>query len=66
MNKAASALPYKLANQGTDTRLIHDYLGHKNIQHTRGVTPRGTPTDSTTFGPGNMRSSSHFYRLDAC
>jgi len=25
---------YWLANQGYDTRLIQDYLGHKNIQHT--------------------------------
>ncbi|WP_280542726.1 tyrosine-type DNA invertase [Chromohalobacter sp. 11-W] len=43
--KAALALPahphmlrhacgYELANQGADTRLIQDYLGHRNIQHT--------------------------------
>ncbi len=25
---------YALANKGYDTRLIQDYLGHKNIQHT--------------------------------
>jgi type 1 fimbriae regulatory protein FimB len=25
---------YALANKGVDTRLIQDYLGHKNIQHT--------------------------------
>lgn len=25
---------YALANQGLDTRLIQDYLGHKNINHT--------------------------------
>lgn len=25
---------YKLADQGTDTRLIQDYLGHRNIRHT--------------------------------
>jgi type 1 fimbriae regulatory protein FimB len=25
---------YYLANKGTNTRLIQDYLGHKNIQHT--------------------------------
>ena len=25
---------YALANKGTDTRIIQDYLGHKNIQHT--------------------------------
>jgi type 1 fimbriae regulatory protein FimB/type 1 fimbriae regulatory protein FimE len=28
------AAGYKLANQGTDTRTIQAYLGHKNIQHT--------------------------------
>lgn len=25
---------YALANRGADTRLIQDYLGHRNIQHT--------------------------------
>ncbi len=25
---------YALANKGLDTRLIQDYLGHKNVQHT--------------------------------
>jgi type 1 fimbriae regulatory protein FimB len=25
---------YALANQGRDTRLIQDYLGHRNVQHT--------------------------------
>jgi integrase len=28
------AAGYKLANQGTDTRTLQHYLGHKNIQHT--------------------------------
>jgi site-specific recombinase XerD len=28
------ACGYSLANRGADTRLIQDYLGHKNIQHT--------------------------------
>ncbi|BDM82876.1 tyrosine recombinase (plasmid) [Acaryochloris marina MBIC10699] len=28
------ACGYHLANQGLDTRLIQDWLGHKNIQHT--------------------------------
>ncbi|NLS54160.1 tyrosine-type DNA invertase [Hafnia alvei] len=28
------ACGYALANQGTDTRLIQDYLGHRNIHHT--------------------------------
>jgi type 1 fimbriae regulatory protein FimB len=25
---------YNLANRGADTRLIQDYLGHRQIQHT--------------------------------
>ena len=25
---------YYLANRGYDTRLVQDYLGHKNIMHT--------------------------------
>jgi len=25
---------FALADQGGDTRLIQDYLGHRNIQHT--------------------------------
>ncbi len=28
------ACGFALADQGTDTRLIQDYLGHRNIQHT--------------------------------
>jgi site-specific recombinase XerD len=28
------AAGYSLANRGADTRLIQEYLGHKNIQHT--------------------------------
>jgi type 1 fimbriae regulatory protein FimB len=28
------ACGFALANQGADTRLIQDYLGHRNIQHT--------------------------------
>lgn len=28
------ACGYALVNQGADTRLIQDYLGHQNIQHT--------------------------------
>lgn len=28
------ACGYKLANEGHDTRLIQEYLGHRNIQHT--------------------------------
>lgn len=28
------ACGYALADQGADTQLIQDYLGHRNIQHT--------------------------------
>jgi type 1 fimbriae regulatory protein FimE len=28
------AAGFKLANQGVDTRVLQQYLGHKNIQHT--------------------------------
>lgn len=28
------AYVYELPNQGADMRLIQDYLGHRNIQHT--------------------------------
>ncbi|EAW1086283.1 DNA recombinase, partial [Salmonella enterica] len=28
------ACGYALADKGIDTRLIQDYLGHRNIQHT--------------------------------
>src|SRR5580692_1458209 len=31
------ACGFALADQGADTRLIQDYLGHRNIQHTRQV-----------------------------
>jgi type 1 fimbriae regulatory protein FimB len=36
---------YALANQGRDTRLIQDYLGHRNVQHT----VRYTRTASARF-----------------
>lgn len=34
-----------LADQGADTRLIQDYLGHRNIQHTL----RYTATNPASF-----------------
>lgn len=39
------ACGYALADQGADTRLIQDYLGHRNIQHTVCY----TATNSTRF-----------------
>ena len=39
------ACGFALADQGADTRLIQDYLGHRNIQHT----VRYTPTNPARF-----------------
>lgn len=39
------ACGYKLANEGHDTRLIQDYLGHRNIQ----TTVRYTELDANRF-----------------
>jgi type 1 fimbriae regulatory protein FimB len=39
------ACGFALADQGADTRLIQDYLGHRNIQHT----VRYTAANSTSF-----------------
>jgi len=39
------AYGFVLADQGADTRLIQDYLGHRNIQHTI----RYTATNPTRF-----------------
>jgi site-specific recombinase XerD len=33
-NSPAHVTPFKLANQGVDTRALQHYLRHKNIQHT--------------------------------
>jgi type 1 fimbriae regulatory protein FimB len=38
------ACGYALANQGADTRLIQDYLGHWNIQHTVWCYTASNPT----------------------
>src|SRR5262245_31576664 len=40
------ACGYALADQGADTRLIQDYLGHRNIQHT----VQYTATNPARFG----------------
>lgn len=40
------ACGYALADQGADTRLIQDYMGHRNIQHT----VRYTATNPARFG----------------
>ena len=49
---------YDLANQGLDTRLIQDYLGHKNIRHTvhytAGNAARFSVVWQTAPPPGNI------------
>ncbi|EJF5505678.1 tyrosine-type DNA invertase [Salmonella enterica] len=40
------ACGYALANKGADTRLIQDYLGHRNIRHT----VRYTASNAARFG----------------
>jgi type 1 fimbriae regulatory protein FimB len=40
------ACGFALADQGADTRLIQDYLGHRNIQHT----VRYTAANPARFG----------------
>ncbi|MHC0025518.1 tyrosine-type DNA invertase [Enterobacter vonholyi] len=42
------ACGYTLANEGADTRLIQDYLGHKNIRHTVHYT-KGNPERFSCF-----------------
>ena len=37
------ACGFALAERGNDTRLIQDYLGHKNIRHT--LSPDNTPPE---------------------
>lgn len=43
------ACGFALADQGADTKLIQDYLGHRNIQHTLS-TPRRTRHGLGSFG----------------
>ena len=49
------ACGYTFANDGHDTRLIQDYLGHKSIMST-GATPSSAPPSSKTYG-GDAGSS---------
>ncbi|MHB7037593.1 tyrosine-type recombinase/integrase, partial [Escherichia coli] len=34
MRRATETLALHIAERGADTRLIQDYLGHRNIRHT--------------------------------
>ncbi|PIJ48605.1 hypothetical protein BL250_15460 [Erwinia sp. OLTSP20] len=47
------ACGYSLADRGNDTRLIQDYLGHKNIRHT------------VTYTAANAERFNHAWRLTA-
>ncbi|MBU9839247.1 tyrosine-type recombinase/integrase [Rahnella aceris] len=53
------ACGFALADRGIDTRLIQDYLGHRNIRHT----VRYTASNAGRFGgiwhPGNRSKVSH-------
>ena len=44
------ACGFQLANQGTDTRTLQAYLGHRNIQHTVRYTEL-SPARRTSTGP---------------
>ncbi|EGC4773247.1 tyrosine-type recombinase/integrase [Escherichia coli] len=44
---------YALANQGLDTRLIQDYLGHRNIRHTVHYTSANCKRFSRVWSLGN-------------
>ncbi|EDH6598876.1 tyrosine-type recombinase/integrase [Salmonella enterica subsp. enterica] len=44
---------YALANQGLDTRLIQDYLGHRNIRHTVHYTASNCKRFSRVWAPEN-------------
>lgn len=49
------ACGFALADQGADTRLIQDYLGHRNIQHTLSATPLQIPHGLSDCGGNRER-----------
>jgi site-specific recombinase XerD len=48
------ACGYALANRGHDTRALHAYLGHRNIQRTVPYTEL-SPARFKNFGAANFR-----------
>lgn len=59
------ACGFPFADQGADTRLIQDYLGHRNIQHT--VRSTATNPDSRLgIGPYSLSRLSFGRPLIAC
>jgi hypothetical protein len=61
------ACGYYLAAQGNDTRVIQDYLGHKNIHHTVRYTqmsPNGlNPFGEIESSKGDNTANQHLKRL---
>ncbi|MDX7988783.1 transcriptional regulator, partial [Xenorhabdus sp. 12] len=50
------ACGYALADNGVDTRLIQDYLGHRNIRHTVRYTASNAGRFETVWVPNGKRS----------
>ncbi|MDX7989404.1 transcriptional regulator, partial [Xenorhabdus sp. 12] len=50
------ACGYALADNGVDTRLIQDYLGHRNIRHTVRYTASNAGRFDTVWVPNGKRS----------
>ncbi|PHM39506.1 FotT [Xenorhabdus mauleonii] len=50
------ACGYALADNGVDTRLIQDYLGHRNIRHTVRYTASNAGRFETVWTPNRKRS----------
>ncbi|MGG7246449.1 tyrosine-type DNA invertase [Escherichia coli] len=53
------ACGYALANNGIDTRLIQDYLGHRNIRHTVRYTASSAARFEGIWRPVTRRGSLH-------
>jgi type 1 fimbriae regulatory protein FimB len=53
------ACGYALANNGVDTRLIQDYLGHRNIQHTVRYTASNAGRFEGVWRPRKRRRGRH-------
>lgn len=51
------ACGYSLADNGVDTRLIQDYLGHRNIRHTVIYTASNSMRFEKMWGIGDAKSN---------
>jgi site-specific recombinase XerD len=54
------ACGFALADQGADTRLIQNYLGHRNIQHTIKYTATNSARFESCGGEPKRRPTAHF------